>query len=82
MGDVTWTTKAMLQEKLDIDKRAQRVGEVVLSSGLTREWCEKHARDLKNARGSMTLTSPAYGRALDAEIAFFDALAVALRGEP
>lgn len=62
--------------------RALRVGEAVIASGVTAEWCEKHLRDLHNAQGSMSLSSPAYGRAFTQEIALFSVLAEALRGEP
>ena len=62
-------------------KADQQLGAAVRATGVTPEVCEKLIRDLRNLRGSLTLSSSAYSRAYEMEISVFAAVADALRKE-
>lgn len=76
---ITAEIKRLALVGLERDELAERVGRAVLGSGITAEAAIQRARDLRNAIGSLRLSSPCGGRTLESELRMYDAIADELR---
>ena len=70
-----------LESELATLRKDAAIGRAVRHSGVTLAWLIERGRELRNSRGSLALSSPAYANAHAQEIALVDAIASALREE-
>lgn len=70
-----------LESELATLRNDAALGRAVRNSGVTLAWLTERGRELRNSRGSLSLSSGAYAAAHAQEIALIDAIASALREE-
>lgn len=81
IGRATISDLSYLLSELATLRKDAAIGRAVRHSGVTLAWLIERGRELRNSRGSLSLSSGAYAAAHAQEIALVDAITSALREE-